>query len=521
MLDAGLGKTNLKKNEDRFCYVVGAGTFAVKVSHVLVKHNTEHQFIDEFYEGKLCDRLVNRASDISSFDACFIIAISNPVYAENAISRLKALGVAPKKLLSLLFESELMMLDQMLCDDPIRFWTLVQLDTHSFIDLEEKFYPLLADSQSNDKPNIGFFYIGKGGGFRAHVADLPKQLAESYNVREHSDIASLSDNDCSYLMMSESRMLQYDWPDLVINPHFFACSPPQIPKLTMLHMMYDFLVHTDLVARVMQQSDTHYLFIPSRPSMHLHQQICHDYQLTNNLVLIPGGYPRLDVNRQKYAELDSLQENKKSIIYAPTLSSLVATEETQYTYSILDAVHFIPAILDTFPAYQVIFRPHPDDLVTVKQGIITERANAFRTLLQFCDTHPRCRLDDNSTDYISTFAQASVLISDTSAIAYSFALITQKPVIFYSSNQKKVAELMSHLSYIKDREKLGHCVDSVSGLIDCLKTSLENSAKNYNSFEPEQVIYNPDCSLNYLIDNLNYILDDKKHPDWWYWRDHC
>ncbi|WP_434952536.1 CDP-glycerol glycerophosphotransferase family protein [Shewanella sp. HL-SH4] len=507
-----------------FVYIVGGGTFAIKLAKVMTDASIDFEFVDEMSASPLIGKKVHQACNIPNVSAEFIIAISHVEHAQRAIDRLCFSGVNRANILALYYESAANVLEFMLKKDRQKCLYLIENQGGDFKKIEKLFF-------DNDYKNlytfekyckkIGFYYIGKGGGFRSHVLGLPKELSETFVVKEFSDQPPHPTALKSYHVMSEQSMLESTWPDLVINPHFFECSPAHIPKLTMMHMVYDFLVYKDLVARVMAQPQTHYLFIPSRPSMELHQKICRDYNLQNNVVLIPGGYPRLD---NSIARLDdSKLSDKKSefIIYAPTLSALMTSSETKYTYSIFDAVEFIPAILAAFPDKQIIFRPHPDDLSVIKQGIVTKRANAFRQLLKLCDLEPRCHLDSNQSDYISTFSKARVLITDTSAIAYSFALTTKRPVIFYSADQEKVKQLMPDVAYIKDREKIGYCVDSIEQLINTL-TNCFNEDNDIEKIEfCEQVVYHRGSSMQYLIDNIEYILTGKKHPDWWYWLDNC
>ncbi len=513
-----------------FIYIVGGGTFAVKLAKVMLDADIDFEFIDEMASSPLMGKPVYKACDIPNVNAQFIIAISLPEYAQRAIDRLCTAGVPRANILALYYETAANVLEYMLSDNRAKCLDLILTQSGNFQDIEQCYfaasYQELAEDNSQLK-KIGFYYNGKGGGFRSHVLNLPQILAKDYKVREFSDQAPHWSALDAYHFMSEPSMLGSAWPDLVINPHFFECSPAHIPKLTMMHMAYDFLVYKDLVARVMAQPQTHYLFIPSKPSMELHKKICRDYGLTNNLVLIPGGYPRLDnsiaqLEQLKATTTEQLTANtSQAIIYAPTLSALMTSAETKYTYSIFDALDFIPAILAAFPDKHIIFRPHPDDLSIIKQGVQTLRTNAFRQLLALCETEPRCHLDANQSNYIETFAKAAVLITDTSAIAYSFALTTKQPVVFYSADQAQVKRLMPDVAYINDREKIGYCVDSVSDLIHALTQCFEVTDDIERVKFCEQVVYHRGTSMQYLLDNLDYLLSGKKHPDWWYWLDNC
>jgi hypothetical protein len=523
--------------------VVGGGTFAVKISTVLTKHNISHAFVDEFVHGELLGLPVYRAAAIPDPDRLCIIAISDPTYSQAACERLAAQGVQQGCMLPLLYESQSNLFAHALshCFDKV-FAYIEQHPADNMIDIDALLTnvfdhaplpigapnQLPATSAAPSLTKIAFCYIGQGGGFRSHVCDLPAQLSQQYTVAEFSDHV-IEQQTPHHRFMSEAAMLECDWADLVINPHFFACSPAHTPKLTTMHMLYDFLVHRDLVARVMAQPEHHYMFMPSQASLDLHLQICRDYDLRNQITFIPGGYPKLDQSIARYdalhqalhtqqdqTGLPSTNTSTSTIIYAPTLSALVETDETAFTYSIVHAQEFIPAILAAFPDKNVIFRPHPDDMIVISQNIHTERATAFRQLLALCETHPRCHLDTNKFDYLASFAKASLLISDTSGIAYTFAAITMKPVLFFVPDNDAVEELFPHVKYIQDRKHIGHCVGSTAELLAAI-SRLDNTADdalNDKRAFCQQLVFHRGRAKNVFTDTVARILHNEPHPDW-------
>lgn len=508
-------------------YIVGGGTFAAKLAVVLLKHNYDFIFIDEMNPGPICDKPVVRAnSTIIDKAGIFFLAISLEPYDQHAIERLTQNGIDRKSILRLRFETAVNMLDLMLTQAPEKTLQLIKTGSGSVTELEKRFfqqqYAELERPAPKTKPRVGFYFNGKGGGFRKHVCQLPAILSENFELAIFSDqVATEQERPYPYYLMSEELMQQCTWPDLVINPHFVDCSPAHITKLTMMHMVYDFLVHKDLVARVMAQANNHYIFIPSAPSMELHKSIYLEYGLTNNVVLIPGGYPRHDENLAEFSVLAKSAGLPNSILYAPTLSALITTEETKYSYSILEMSALIPEILESFPDKHFIFRPHPDDLVLIEQGMNTRRAEAFRNIIELCRHHPRCSLDTNQTQYLASFAKSFVIISDTSAIAFSFALITKRPVIFFSRNQSMLTKTLPHVKYIQDREKIGYCVENKSQLIDAINAAINKSdGMNENQDFIESIVFNPEHSMDYLQKNLHYILSGKRNSEWWYLQDH-
>jgi hypothetical protein len=505
-------------------FIVGGGSFAVKLSAILEQHGIWHQFLDRFRTEPLRGRTVHRLDAVAAKGGIYLVAIQLHDIAREVGAQLQAQGMNPLHVLLLLEESSANALACMLSHDKVRTLNLLNEGNIDFPDLERKFYPRQYEqlSVSSQTKKIGFCFIGGSGGFRRHVRDLPYRLRGKYSVKTFSDqFSTKADIVDGYTLMSELSMLRNEWPDFVINPHFFECSPAHTPKLTMMHMVYDFLVYRDLVARVMGQPDTHYIFIPSVPSMDLHKSICFDYGLKNNIVLIPGGYPRLDENIERYEQIKNFNVDGPVILYAPTLSSVHCTSETAYTYSIYGAVDFITEILSQFPEAKVIFRPHPEDLADVRGGADTDRCHLFRQLLDLCANHPRVELDDDQGDYITTFARSTVMISDTSAIAYSYALTTGKPVIFFSKNDAAVKSIFKDVRYITDREKIGYCVDNTPALIDTLKQCFEgNGLPAVKRDFVTSLVFNRGYSFQYLVNHIDDMIEGRRVEGWWYLRDH-
>jgi len=431
-------------------------------------------------------------------------------------------GVPSANIVQLNYDSAAVLLDEMFKQDRTRCTELLSSGLKSFPSIERAFFVKEDIVFDNDRKNIGFYYLGRAGGFRQHAGGVPKLLDKTYNVITYSDEPP-TDGECNkkYMLMSQESMLSNKDVDIAITTHFYPCSPPVTPKLTMMHMVYDFLINRKIVAEVIGQANTHYLFIPSVPSMELHKRICFESKLQNNVVLIPGGYPRHDRNAINFAREKKKYQRPNSIIYAPTLSSFFDSSESKYSYSILEAEFFIPKILKKFPTKRFIFRPHPEDLDFLNAGINTARAQAFRNIIAFCEQHPRCDIDDKKTDYIKSFVESAIMISDTSAIAFSFALTTKRPVIFFSPNQKELSKALPDIQYIKDRGKLGTCVENQEQLFTALEVYLNGGEHHFSTtHDCHDVIYNEGFSEQYLIDNFHYITENKRHPDWWYLRDH-
>ncbi|SUI76030.1 CDP-glycerol glycerophosphotransferase family protein [Shewanella morhuae] len=506
-------------------YIVGGGSFAIKLASVLIDYDLDFEFVDEFLSSPLLGRNVYKTEDITNIDGIYIIAISIDVYAFSAIKRLTQKGIPKSQCLRLQYDSDSMMLDHMLSDDKNRLLKLFSEPLDSFSALESEFYisrTLFFNSfKKNQHSLIGICCLGRGGGYISHLGNIPTLVNKLNKTVLLSDtVIQSKEYEIDHFLMGQSAMISEESLGLVITAHVFPCSPKTTKKLSFSHMVYDFLLFDEQTFEHLEQADTHYVVIPSHASMKMHQDICKNKKFTNNIILIPGGYPRHDNNIIKFYEYAS-KKVVDCILYAPTLSSLPASNETDACFSILDAIIFIPDILNKFPNKKLIFRPHPEDLGLIKFELNHPRAKAFLKLLTWCEKHPRCEVDRGCDSYLDSFSRSSLIISDTSSIAFSFSLLTGRPVILYSSDHKSLIRDYNDCQFITDRNKFSFLAGNNNELYEIVNRILcGNSDYSIMSDFCEKTIYNIGFSEKYISDNFDYILNDIRHPDWWYSREH-
>ena len=90
---------------------------------------------------------------------------------------------------------------------------------------------------------------------------------------------------------------------------------------------------------------------------------------------------------------------------------------------------------------------------------------------------------DTSKNYFETYKDSCCLISDLSGTAYTYSLLIEKPVIFYSNYEKKLKALdYRKLNYFKDREKVGYVVNNVKYLINIIN----NNKKQFTKLKKKQ-----------------------------------
>ena len=245
-----------------------------------------------------------------------------------------------------------------------------------------------------------------------------------------------------------------------------------------------------------------YNLMPSKSSMEI--WINRNYKM-KNFALIPLGYPKLDYSIEKfnlYKRKSKLKED--SIIYAPTIKMLV---ENFNPGAAVSAVGFdcmiIQTLLDNFDEY-IIYRPHPHN-VNFKHyniALIHEKfKNNKRVILNF------------SQNYLEYYVRAKFMLTDLSDTAYTFSFSTLKPSIFLvHSNINKLSLKQEYYT------KIGYKTNSITEAIKLGKSILKNKKNFSNKIENlrNDFIFNVGKSGYYLLDNLEYILHERYHPEWSY-----
>lgn len=223
--------------------------------------------------------------------------------------------------------------------------------------------------------------------------------------------------------------------------------------------------------------------------------------------LIQGGYPRLDDQLKKNEINDGADKSGKpsrTVILAPTLVS-PATENASL---IPHATELVLSLIES--GWHVIFRPHPLNLV-YDNAYVTQ----FNSLIQEFKGNSSFEVDE-SKDYFETYRRSSVMISDISGTAYTYAFGFEKPVLFIESDASDVV-FNQGLLY-ESRSQIGRTAKTVAEALfyldDMLSsyTNVKSSIVNLRN----SIIFNVGHSANYFVENVDYVLSGKKHPNWIY-----
>jgi len=511
--------------------LVGTGVFAHNVHKVLSAGGCSLGYsVDEFRTMDYLKKPVFKAAEIPiemrDATAKFVVAISHPEHCEAAVQRLQQQGVPPEKIIPLTDDHVIPILDLIFSEfgsTAAEFFESYQC--RSVFDLERHFFGdgwVRAQAALDPaKQTLAFCFYGRGGGFRRHIRGLIPRLRERFNLLALMDEKLPNEGfDIPELFMGPDTARDLESVglpdvDLSLTAHFISCSPDDQAKVNFLHTSFDFILEPDWIVDRLETADPHYIFTSTRATYEWMIDMVGRRPLKNRICLIPGGYTRLDENLQ-HAEVYTGPVD--SLIYAPTLS-LNAVAHHELTYSAPAAAEILKAMRQEFPEQKTVFRPHPNDLQLLRGGRDDELAQPFIAALAVCESEDGYQLDEAQTFYMDSYNRAAVMISDTSSTAYTYALTTCRPVVFFSPHDDKVRRIFADDSvFIRDRNRVGRVVGSVSEMVTAIaemNADLAGWQERIAAYRAE-VCFNLGRTEEYFVENIDFILEGKQHPDWFY-----
>jgi hypothetical protein len=228
-----------------------------------------------------------------------------------------------------------------------------------------------------------------------------------------------------------------------------------------------------------------------------------DTQNNKRIGIIPCGYPRLDRNIDYFRQHNKVE---KTIIFATT-----AVEGKDMVDLIVFPNHadkIIDAIMENFPEYNLIFRPHP---LTTHKEVVQKIATKYYG-------NPRFTYDNNASSYIENYSKSALMITDMSGTAYTYALTTLRPVVFFLHDPIKTYQRFGEYQYFKDIQAVGAIASDIPQLINRI-TSLLANAESYREkirHYRNTTIYNLGYSEDAFVESIDYIIKDKLNTLWEY-----
>ena len=252
--------------------------------------------------------------------------------------------------------------------------------------------------------------------------------------------------------------------DVFFNNYLCDTFPNNCKKIYIHHDIYDTpianrKVYKEIRNRLIKYD---YILLPSIKSKTIFDDLSIDY-IQKNIQFEYIGYYKLDLLKNK-KNIKKKDSNK--IVIAPTnFLSFPNMSLYKNIYKIIDSIF-------KYSNFDVIFRPHPSNFESSKVKSIAKKYKKNQRF--FLDT---------SKNYFEIYKDSCCLISDLSGTAYTYSLLIEKPVIFYSNYEKKLKALNYHkLNYFKDREKVGYVVNNVKYLINIIN----NNKKQFTKLKKKQ-----------------------------------
>jgi len=300
---------------------------------------------------------------------------------------------------------------------------------------------------------------------------------------------------------------QMDFVDLFICATYAHDLPENAKKVYFMHDIHDSPVSKEEdILQMISEYDYHFAPSPSvleRVKQQINQAKAAGYlKEEKEIGLIPGGYIKLDQNLKLF---EKYKKEEKVLIHAPTVMD---ADIEEYACLPRHSEEIVGALLENFPDYKVIFRPHPHT---------AETAQALHIVEKYKD-NSRFIFDDNASFYMSNYAKSALMITDFSGTAFTYAFTTLRPVVFFSHNENAFQNKFYDFKFVKDRDKIGVVAQNIDELTKNIrlllkeKSGFESRIKEYR----DSLIYNLGHSEEYFADNIDFILSGQKHDDWTY-----
>ena len=244
--------------------------------------------------------------------------------------------------------------------------------------------------------------------------------------------------------------------DIFISNYICYKFPEKSKRIYLHHCIYD----TPLTGRD-REKDTFnsllkydYIFLSSKKIISSFNKY---FNLNKNqrVKFISSGYPRLD-----YLKKISCPKKKNSIIIA--IANIIAYPD----YSIINSVSSIIRAINQNFNYEIIIRPHPANRKNFNK-------NNFPEIFEEIKNNDNIKVDFND-NYLDSYNQSLLMITDLSGTAYTFSFLTNSPVIFFSINEKKARKEYASLNHFEDRKNIGNIVTNINDLKKTINQLIKN-----------------------------------------------
>jgi hypothetical protein len=256
--------------------------------------------------------------------------------------------------------------------------------------------------------------------------------------------------------------------------------------------------HQNVPAALPRADTFDYLLVPSTVVM-AGQEKCP--MVRKNRVAIPSGYMKLDHNIRKLAEWGQAPD---SIVFATTV---MKNEFAPYVALPDFGEPVVAALLEHFPAFKIIFRPHPHTLPFKCVSDLVERFSG----------NPRFRFDGDASEYMPSYARSALMVSDMSGTAFTYAFTTLRPVVFFSHNEAGGVEAaFQDVAYFRHRQDIGFVTTCIDDLVAKVRLALEQREAMRTRIQAfrDGMMYNLGHVEDGFVESLDWIMAGEMRPEW-------
>lgn len=280
------------------------------------------------------------------------------------------------------------------------------------------------------------------------------------------------DNDLgnifSYHFIKENLLKFLYGVEIFLNNYLCDTFPKNSKRIYIHHDIYDTPLSNSKIEKTIKNrlSKYDYILLPSIKSRKVFDNLKINYK-KKGVKIEYVGYYKLDLLNFSSKK----KQNTKNVLIAPT--NIFSFPSMSLIKSLVEMIDNI--ILNS--EFNVIFRPHPSNLNNKK---ILDIEKKYKN-------NPRFTVD-KSKNYFNTYVNSKFLITDLSGTAYTYAFLTNNPVIFFSNYEKKLNILgYKNLNFFKDRKKIGFIVNDIKSILRIIshtktKKSLKVSRDDLKKF---------------------------------------
>lgn len=217
-----------------------------------------------------------------------------------------------------------------------------------------------------------------------------------------------------------------------------------------------------------------------------------------NKVLVPAGYPKLDLLLEQKKRIETLPPRGFTVVYAPTHVYPVNAKMASLR-------EYGEAIVESLlrAGFRVIFRPHPLSF--------SEDSEIIERIVKKHSMHENFSLD-RSKNYLETYGRANLMVTDLSGTGFTFSLTFLRPTVFFAASGD--AEIGLRGIQFEDRDKIGGLARSVPELLSKIARARSECWSSKIQSYRDDTVFNVGSSAECILATLTCILDGRRDDDW-------